>query len=421
MSVRELVPLRELGRWSGGSTPSRDNAGYWANGSVPWVSPKDMKSAEITTSQERITKAALGAGRLQLIPASSVLIVTRSGILVHTLPVAVTRIAVTVNQDLKALIPNPGVVAKYVSFALKAFNGEILRLCAKDGTTVSSIDTKKLLDFRIPLGDEPSQVRVVAELDTQLSRLDDAVANLSRVKANLKRYKASVLKAAVDGRLVPTEAESEGDCESLGRHLPDGWHWSTLGELGAVSGGLTKNPKRALFERRLPYLRVANVYAGELRLEDVQLIGVGHDEFVKLRLAKNDLLVVEGNGSPDQIGRVALWDGSIEPCVHQNHLIKVRLHAANPNWVLVWLLSPNGRHEIELVSSSTSGLHTLSVGKVSRLPVPVPPMPDQERIVAEVDRRLSLAREVGAEVDANLKRAERLRQSILAAAFRMPI
>ena len=131
-----------------------------------------------------------------------------------------------------------------------------------------------------------------------------------------------------------------------------------------------------------------------------------------------DLLIVEGNGSPDQIGRVALWDGSIENCVHQNHLIKVRFGSrVVPQWALTWLLSPGGRREIEGVSSSTSGLHTLSTGKVARLPIPVPPVPDQQRIVAEVDRRLSIVREVEAEVDANLKRAQALRQAVLARAF----
>jgi type I restriction enzyme S subunit len=88
-----------------------------------------------------------------------------------------------------------------------------------------------------------------------------------------------------------------------------------------------------------------------------------------------------------------------------------------PQWAMTWLLSPGGRHEIERVSSSTSGLHTLSTGKVARLPIPVPPLPEQRRIVAEVDRRLSIVRGVEAEVNANLKRAQALRQAILARAF----
>ncbi len=163
--------------------------------------------------------------------------------------------------------------------------------------------------------------------------------------------------------------------------------------------------------------RVANVYANELRLGEMAEIGVAENELNKLLVLKGDLLVVEGNGSPDQIGRVAMWDGLIDPCVHQNHLIKVRVAMAPPTWVLNWLLSPGGRTQIELVSSSTTGLHTLSTGKIGNLPVPLPPLAEQHRIVAEIDRRLSLVHGVEREIDANLKRAQAMRQSVLHSAF----
>ncbi|MGB5764333.1 MAG: restriction endonuclease subunit S, partial [Sedimenticolaceae bacterium] len=199
---------------------------------------------------------------------------------------------------------------------------------------------------------------------------------------------------------------------------PKGWVWSSLGNLGGVIGGLTKNPKRRSLPKKLPYLRVANVYANELRLEEIEEIGVDDKELDKLLVRKGDLLIVEGNGSPDQIGRLAVWDGSISPCVHQNHLIKVRLSEdLVSEWILSWLTSVDGRHNIRIVASSTSGLYTLSVGKVSALPIPLPPVPEQRRIVTEVDRHLSLIRETESGVDTNLKRAERLRQSILTAAF----
>jgi type I restriction enzyme S subunit len=163
---------------------------------------------------------------------------------------------------------------------------------------------------------------------------------------------------------------------------------------------------------------VANVYANELRLDEIEHIGVDDSELEKLLLRVGDLLVVEGNGSKDQIGRLAVWDGSIDPCVHQNHIIKVRpIEARMPKWILHWVQSPGGRHFVELVASSTSGLYTLSVGKVGDLPIALPPLAEQERIVAEVERRLSVVEESSALVTANLQRATRLRQSILQRAF----
>ena len=267
------------------------------------------------------------------------------------------------------------------------------------------VDFDQIAPYSLPLPPKPEQRRIVAEIEKQFSRLDEAVANLRRVAAKLKRQKAAVLKSAVDGTLLV-------ECGAKS------WRWDKIGSVAKVISGLTKSPKRLQLPRKLPYLRVANVHANELRLDEIEEIGVADSELEKLLLRRGDLLVVEGNGSVDQIGRVAIWDGSIAECVHQNHLIKVRLSdEVLPEWALIWLLSPAGRQEIEQVSSSTSGLHTLSTGKVARLPIPVPPRAEQHRIVAEVDRRLSIAREVEAEVGTNLKRAQALRQAILSKAF----
>jgi type I restriction enzyme S subunit len=169
---------------------------------------------------------------------------------------------------------------------------------------------------------------------------------------------------------------------------------------------------------QFPFLRVANVYANELRLDEVKTIGISESELSRVLLAPGDLLVVEGNGSIEQIGRVALWDGSIDPCLHQNHIIKVRFFLDGlPRWTLCWLLAPLGRIAIERAASSTSGLHTLSLSKVSRLPVPLAPVAEQLRATEEVDRLTTLALAAERGVTANTQRCARLRQSILKWAF----
>ena len=341
----------------------------------------------------------------------------------------------------------------------------------QSGTTRKRISKKNLSRIKIPIAPLHEQLRIAAAADSALSKLDFAVAGLKRAQANLKRYRASVLQSAVEGRLVPTEAElaceegrdyepaevlldrilaerrhrwEEAELERLqakGRlptndnwrskykklaapavqdlpELPDGWCWSTVGQLGEVSGGLTKNAKREAHPLQMPYLRVANVYSNRLELDEVKEIGVRDSELAKVLLQAGDLLVVEGNGSIDQIGRVALWDGTVPQCVHQNHLIKVRFSPVGiGRWVLAWLLSPSGRRHIVKVASSTSGLHTLSVSKVASLPVPVPPVSEQERILSEIDMMMSVAVETEKGMQVNLKRCDRLRQSVLGWAF----
>ena len=201
------APLRNLGDWTGGGTPSKSQPLFWEGGTVPWVSPKDMKTSRIHDSMDHITEAAVEGSTAKLVPAGAVLVVTRSGILAHTLPVAVTDVPVTVNQDLKALTPAGGIAADYVGYALRAHGQAILETCAKHGTTVHNINTRLLMDFEIPVAPSAEQMRITEALDSYLSRLDDAVAGLERVQRNLTRYRASVLQAAVEGRLVPTEAE----------------------------------------------------------------------------------------------------------------------------------------------------------------------------------------------------------------------
>ena len=135
-------------------------------------------------------------------------------------------------------------------------------------------------------------------------------------------------------------------------------------------------------------------------------------------LEHGDLLIVEGNGSKEQIGRVAMWDSSIKLCVHQNHIIKVRLVEKKlAAWILSWLLSPQGRLHIERVASSTTGLYTLSISKVGDFPIPLPPLAEQAEIDRRVKHRLSAVDRLAEKLDRQLKRSDAFRRSLLREAF----
>ena len=130
---------------SGGGTPSKADASYWTDGDLPWVSPKDMKRFLVSGSEDAVTSKALD--RLTLVPAQSVLVVVRSGILSRTLPVAINVVPVTINQDMRAFVPSRAVVPRYVAWQLIANEREILDRCAKDGTTVASIEGPALASY----------------------------------------------------------------------------------------------------------------------------------------------------------------------------------------------------------------------------------------------------------------------------------
>jgi type I restriction enzyme, S subunit len=303
----------------------------------------------------------------------------------------------------------------------------------------------------IPVAPLAEQRRIVARIDELFAEIAEGEAALERARKDLDTWRRALLKAAVTGELTrdwreanrPTETGAEllakirdeaahsragprprrspiGETAGLPAlpTLPKGWVWAQLADLGEVSGGLTKNPDREKLPEKLPFLRVANVQMGGLDLGTVNEIGVKPEERERLLLALDDLLVVEGNGSIEQIGRCALWSGQIQPCVHQNHIIKVRFTEPTlAHWALRWLLSPSGRAAIRAVASSTSGLHTLSISKVQNLSIPVPPFPEVQLALSLVGEALGATADVGIEFYRADADRVALQQSILKAAF----
>lgn len=175
------------------------------------------------------------------------------------------------------------------------------------------------------------------------------------------------------------------------------WPTRPLAEVAEIQGGIQKQPKRTPKTHPAPFLRVANVTARGLDLTDVHAIELFDGDLDRYGLRRGDLLVVEGNGSASQIGRAAVWDGSIPNVVHQNHLIRVRPGPQlNERYLgLVWN-SPTIRDELSRVASSTSGLHTLSVAKLKSIRLPLAPLDEQRRIVDLLEDHLSRLDAAGA-------------------------
>lgn len=242
----------------------------------------------------------------------------------------------------------------------------------------------------------PTQQAIVARIESLFAELDKAAEHLRTAQQQLKTYRQAVLKAAFEG------------CDS----------YEKITNCFDVTGGLTKNSQREKFPIKMPYLRVANVYYNRLDLSEIKKIGVQESEIKDKLLKKDDLLFVEGNGSKEQIGRVAVWNGSIENCLHQNHIIKSRpLGTMLSKFALYYFISDFGREQILRVASSTSGLYTLSTEKVRNLNVPACPTSDQHRIVQEIESRLLQAEAAEASIAEALQKTEALRQSILKKAF----
>ena len=161
----EWKTLGEIGTWHGGGTPSKNRSEFWEDGSIPWISPKDMGRPIVDTSEDYITEEAVQQSSTKLVPANSIAIVVRSSILDKVMPSALIPVPATFNQDMKVVIPHCNISPNYIAHIMRSRGDDILRAAKKSGGSVASIDSKKLFSFRIPVPHLNEQKRIVNILD----------------------------------------------------------------------------------------------------------------------------------------------------------------------------------------------------------------------------------------------------------------
>ncbi|HFW1736004.1 TPA: restriction endonuclease subunit S, partial [Salmonella enterica subsp. enterica serovar Virchow] len=252
------------------------------------------------------------------------------------------------------------------------------------------------------------------ELAENWARISEHFDTLFTTEASIDALKQTILQLAVMGKLVPQDPNDEPASELLKRiaqekaqlvkdgkikkqkplppisdeekpfELPEGWEWCCINDLTFVSGGIQKQPKRRPVKNHFPYLRVANVQRGNINIDELERFELESHELTFWSLKKNDILIVEGNGSADEIGRCAIWLAPIEKCVYQNHLIRVRgIMEGYQEFIALYLNSPSGIKEMQRLAVTTSGLYNLSVGKIRGIKIPLPPLNQQNLILSK--------------------------------------
>jgi type I restriction enzyme, S subunit len=397
-------------------------------GDIPFLKIADVTASDgMTVRKTETTVTEEGAARSRLIQAGRLILTNSATVCV---PVFIGMDS-CIHDGFLAFDNLPkSIDQKYLYYFFKYVRPFVLNK-HKQGVTQVNLNTGIVSEMSLLLAPSREQRRIVAKVEELFSELDKGIEALTTSRKQLKAYRQSVLKHAFEGKLTEqwregldkTTAKRKDIVEAqipdeLARHCADCWPWCRLGDVSEVTGGLTKNPRRSALPLMMKYLRVANVYADRLELENVAEIGVTEDENENIRLRRGDLLVVEGNGSVEQIGRVAMWGDELEDVGHQNHLIRVRLvPGMSPRFFLLFLMSPLGRDLIVRQASSTSGLHTLSISKVSGLPVPVPSPREQEALVNALAAPMSEIDKQAEEIEIGLAKCSALRQSILKKAF----
>ena len=333
--------------------------------------------------------------------------------------------------------------------AVRRLRNRVSTLAA--GININNLRREHIEETIIPLPPLAEQWRIVAEIETQFTRLDASVAALRRAQANLKRYRASVLKDACEGRLVPTEAElarSEGreyepaavllerilaerrarwesqekrrgkyrepsapDVSAL-PELPEGWVWATMPQLGELNRGKSKHRPRndpKLLGGPYPFVQTGDIrHSGGLVTQHSQT----YSEFglAQSRIWPTGTLCITIAANIAETGIL-----SYDACFPDSVVGFISYGSDSLTKFLEFFIRTE-KDELESFAPATAQKN-INLQVLSQLAVPLPPLTEQRRIVAEVERRLSVAQQAEATVEASLARAERLRQSILRQAF----
>ena len=197
----ELVPLKYLCTFSGGGTPSKDNLNYWTDGDIPWVSPKDMKTFWIKETQDYITEKAIKESSTNMVEPNSLLMVVRSGILQRTIPIAINKVPVTMNQDMKALKFGNRVLVEYIADLIHGNTSELLLEWSKEGATVESIEHEYLANSIVPVPPIEEQQSITTLVAKKMGVYRELTCKAESQIFLLQERRTALISAAVTGKI----------------------------------------------------------------------------------------------------------------------------------------------------------------------------------------------------------------------------
>lgn len=372
-----MVAIRDLVTVRGGGTPRKSVPDYFG-GNVPWVTPKDMKRWLVESSEITLTEAGVANSPAKPIPAGAVLVVVRSGVLKHTLPVALATRDVTVNQDMKALIPTDELHGAYLARLLKARQPEILSWVR--ATTADNFSIDNLLDMRVTLPSLAEQRRVAAILDH---------ADALRAKRRRSLALLDHLGSSIFGFLYGDPTTPHPTTRPLAEvaRLQIGPFGSLLHKSDYTVAGI-------------PLINPMHIVDGELRPDPRHSVSEAKASELEIyRLRRGDVVM----GRRGEMGRCAIVTASQEGmlCGTGSLIVRPDLNSVTSQYLQAVLSYASVKRQLERQALGAT-LPNLNAGIVNAVRMRVPPLSEQaylEEVADSISRKTSVARRSLATLD----------------------
>ncbi|BAX96795.1 restriction modification system S chain-like protein [Mycobacteroides stephanolepidis] len=347
-----MVALGEIAALSAGGTPSRSITEYFGPGN-PWLSITDMDDKTVCKTRESLTNAGLQNSAAKIVPEGTIML-AMYGASIGKL--AIAGVPMCSSQAIAAIQPDSATLDRRYLFHFLLAQRPALRARGRGGAQ-PNISQSDLRSWPIPLPPLDEQRRLAAILD----HADTLRTKRHRVIDRLDRLSESVFTMLFD-----TNAASAVH---------------TLDDVATVTSGITKGRRTSQQTSPTPYLAVANVQAGHLKLDVVKEIAATSDEIERYRLQDGDLVLTEG-GDPDKLGRGTVWRNELPVCLHQNHIFRVRIHketGLHSNYLTAFIASLPARSYFLKAAKQTTGIASINMTQLKALPVYVPTLRDQDK------------------------------------------
>lgn len=450
-----VAAIDQFARTATGGTPSRAVSAHFG-GNIPWVKSGELGDGLVQTTEETLSELGLKSSNAKIFPRGT-LCIALYGATVGK--VGILDMDATTNQAVCGIYLPSSVATRYIFYFLISKRRELI--AQGKGGAQSNISNGIVRQLRVPLAPHGEQLRIVTKIEELFSDLDAGIAALERVRASLKRYRASVLKAAVEGRLsedwrkrnpvqesgeqllerILAERRAKWEQEQLrkfkeaGKTAPKGWEkryklpigheetylpgipvswrWTSLGALAwQVRDGPHHTPKYC--ESGIPFITGGHIRSNGIDFTRAKYISQElHKEFCKrCKPEGGDLLYTKGGTT----GIAYINRETREFSVWVHVAVLKLVDCLHKPYLALALSSPDCYAQSQKYTHGV-GNQDLGLTRMVKIAVPLPPLAEQTAIVAEVDRRLSVAEAAELQVEHALQRASRLRQAILKRAF----